>query len=119
MILNILLIAIITVIIIDLSGFIQSLESGLSKWLKANCHIPRPWSCSFCMCHHLSLIYIILTGHFSLAAWALIFLISYMTPIIKDILIFIKDISSQIITILYQLPPFKVGGLHPNKTQRG
>ena len=104
MILNILLIAIITVIIIDLSGFIQSLESGLSKWLRIpNVHIPRPWSCSFCMCHHLSLIYIILTGHFSLAAWALIFLISYMTPIIKDILIFIKDVSSQIITILYQV----------------
>lgn len=104
MILNILLIAIITVIVIDLSGFIQSLESGLSKWLRIpNVRIPRPFSCSFCMCHHLSLIYIILTGHFSLAVWALIFLISYMTPIIKDILIFLKDISSQIITILYQV----------------
>lgn len=104
MILNILLIAIIIVIIIDLSGFIQSLESGLSKWLRIpNCHIPRPFNCSFCMCHHLSLLYIILTGNFSLALWALIFLVSYMTPIIKDLLIFIKDISSQIITILYKL----------------
>lgn len=103
MILNILLIAIITVIVIDLSGFIQSLESGLSKWLNVNAHIPRPWSCSFCMSHHLSLIYIILTGHFSLPLWALIFLISYMTPIIKDTLIFLKDMASQIITILYKL----------------
>lgn len=46
MILNILLIAVITVIVIDLSGFIQSLESGLSKWLRIpNVHIPRPFSC--------------------------------------------------------------------------
>lgn len=46
MILNILLIAVITVIVIDLSGFIQSLESGLSRWLHApNVHIPRPFSC--------------------------------------------------------------------------
>lgn len=103
MIFNILLIAIITVIVIDLSGFIQSLEARLSKWLNVNAHIPRPFSCSFCMCHHLSLLYIILTGHFSLALWALIFIISYMTPIIKDILIFLKDISSQMITIMYKI----------------
>ena len=46
MILNILLIAVITVIVIDLSGFIQSLESGLSKWLRIpNVHIPRQFSC--------------------------------------------------------------------------
>lgn len=103
MILNILLIAIITVIIIDLSGFIQSLESGLSKWLKANCHIPRPFSCSLCSTWWLSLIYIIIIGKLTILNVAVILLLSYMTPIIKDILIFIKDISSQIITIMYKL----------------
>lgn len=104
MILNILLIAIITVIVIDLSGFIQSLESGLSKWLRIpNCHIPRPFSCSLCSTTWLSIIYVIIIGKFTILNVTVILLISYMTPIIKDILIFLKDISSQIITILYKL----------------
>lgn len=104
MILNILLIAIITVIIIDLSGFIQSLESGLSKWLRIpNVHIPRPFSCSLCSTFWLSIIYIIVIGKVTILNVAVILLLSYMTPIIKDILIFIKDISSQIITIMYKL----------------
>ena len=104
MILNILLIAIITVIVIDLSGFIQSLEYGLSKWLRIpNVHIPRPFSCSLCSTFWLSIIYIIIIGKLTILNVAMILLISYMTPIIKDILIFLKDMISQIITILYQV----------------
>lgn len=104
MILNILLIAVITVIVIDLSGFIQSLESGLSRWLHApNVHIPRPFSCSLCSTFWLSIIYIIIIGKLTILNVAMILLISYMTPIIKDILIFLKDMMSQIITILYQV----------------
>ena len=104
MIINILLIAIITVIVIDLSGFIQSLESGLSKWLNIpNAHIPRPFNCSFCSTWWLSLIYVIIIGKLTILNIAVILLMSYMTPIIKDILIFLKDISSQIIALLYKL----------------
>lgn len=95
--------AVIIVILIDLSGFIQSLEHGLSKWLRIKCHIPRPWSCSFCLYHHISLILTTLTGDINIYVYAMILLISYMTPIIKDILIFLKDMMSQIITILYQI----------------
>lgn len=95
--------AVIIVILIDLSGFVQSLESGLSKWLGIKCHIPRPWSCSFCLYHHVSLIITILTKDINLYVYAMILLISYMTPIIKDILIFIKDMMAQIITILYKI----------------
>lgn len=103
MILDILLIAVITVIVIDLSGFIQSLESGLSKWLRIpNVRIPRPFSCSLCSTFWLSIIYIIIIGKLTILNVAIILLISYMTPIIKDILIFLKDMMSQIITILYK-----------------
>lgn len=104
MIFNILLIAIITVIVIDLSGFVQSLESGLSKWLHIpSVHIPRPFSCSLCSSFWLSIIYVIIIGKFTILNVAIILLISYMTPIIKDTLIFLKDMASQIITILYKL----------------
>ena len=44
---NLFLIALICVIIIDVSGFIEELELILAKWLKVNkVRIPKPFSCS-------------------------------------------------------------------------
>ena len=42
------LIALICVVIIDISGFIGEIEDILAKWLKVkSVRIPKPFSCSF------------------------------------------------------------------------
>lgn len=58
MILELLLITTIICFIIDISGIIESIEWWLSKWLKVNCKIPKPFSCSLCMSFWIGIIWI-------------------------------------------------------------
>lgn len=97
---NILLIATFCVFVIDLSGFIENMEEILSKWLGVKCKIPKPFSCSLCSSFWLSLIYIIVTG-FSLPLLVYSIFIAYMTTIIRDIILLVKDIIVKIINRLY------------------
>ena len=67
MILNLIYIWIIVVIIIDISDFIESLKTGISKLLTKGKIITtnfdlKPLSCSFCMNWWIGLIYIICMG---------------------------------------------------------
>ena len=63
------LIALICVVIIDISGFIGEIEDILAKWLKVkSVRIPKPLSCSFCMVHWVGLAYLLLSGGLSLSS---------------------------------------------------
>ena len=64
---NLFLISVICVLIIDLSGFIDSLKYGLSKLLTKNKlasidYRLKPIDCSLCMSFWISLIYILCIG---------------------------------------------------------
>ena len=108
MILNLIFIWIITVIIIDISGIIDSIKFRLSKFLTKG-KIPttefriKPIDCSFCMNFWIGLIYIICMGEFSLALVALILGLSVMTPILKDLINLVKDIFIFLINKIYDL----------------
>ena len=52
------MISVIVCFIIDVSGIIETIEWYLGKWLKGNVKIPKPFSCSLCMCFWLGLIWI-------------------------------------------------------------
>ena len=95
---NIFLIAIIWVVIIDISGFIGKVEVGLAKWLKVkSVHIPAPASCSFCMTWWSSLLYIILNHHFTLPYITICLLMSYLTPVFYNLLILIRECLNKVI----------------------
>lgn len=105
--LNLLLIAVIVVIIIDISGIIEDIKSKISKMLtkgkidKTDYRI-KPFDCSFCMNFWTGLIFIIVTGQFSILLLAYILLLSVLTPVIKETILLIKDTILKIINVIYE-----------------
>lgn len=105
---TIIVIQIICVIIIDLSGFTESLLTAISYFLtqgkitKTDYSI-KPFTCSLCMTWWLSLIYLVITHNLSLLLILTALLAAYLTPITKDILILISDLAAKLNRVIYNL----------------
>ena len=89
------------VILIDISGFIDSIKSLIGKVLHINNVSLKPLDCSFCMNFWASLIYLVITNELSITAVMVTLLLSTMTPIIKDAIYLIRDFLGKIISKLY------------------
>lgn len=106
--LSLFLISLIVVIIVDLSGFIDSLKSGLKRIvtkgrMSGSDYRLKPLDCSFCMTFWTGLVYLLITHSFSLWMLSYLLLLCVFTVFIKDVLIVIKDILSYIIRKLYEV----------------
>lgn len=87
---------VIIVFIIDLSGFIDSLKRGLSYLLTKGRIIKsdyslKPFDCSLCMTFWCGIVYFLIIGKLSLLSIMYVSLCSFFTPVIKDILYFLRD----------------------------
>lgn len=103
-VINLILIQIIAVLIIDQSGFIQSIEDGLSKWLNIKkAHIPKPFSCSLCTTFWAGLIYLLVAHTLTLPYIAALLLIAVMSSVTNDLIYLLKDILTTIINLLNKL----------------
>lgn len=91
MILDLFLITIIICFIIDISGIIESIEWWLSKWLKVNCKIPKPFSCSLCMTFWIGLIWISIFD-FTLLNFVYVCLFATLSENISNMIIIIKQL---------------------------
>ena len=96
MCITLLLITICVVIVIDLSGIIDDVETKLSKWLKGRVVIGKPWGCSFCMSHHISLVYLLCVGKLTLPLYALILLFALLTPVFSTFMVLVRGISRRL-----------------------
>lgn len=101
--LDVIFIQIIVCFIIDLSGFIQSLEDGLSKLLKFKCVIPKPFSCSLCSGWWINLIYLIAVHQFTLPYVVFVAIISFFSKNISGVLRWIQESLVKIECILYKI----------------
>ena len=107
MILNLFIISIIWVLILDLTGFALTMDKLLYKLLYKNrpfrtdAHFP-PFDCSLCMTWWTCLIYLIVLNAISLPNIAFSLLFAWLTTTEKDILIFIKDLITKLLDILYK-----------------
>ena len=104
---NMFLISLIVVIIVDISDFPSTLKKIISSILtkgkfKTDKYQFHLIDCSFCIQWWVNLIYIICIGQFSLLAVAFILMLSVFTPILKDIIILLKDICIKIINKFYE-----------------
>lgn len=105
--LKLLCIQLICVLIIDISGFTDSVKWGVSKWLTKG-KIPttnyslKPVDCSLCMTWWSCLIYMICIGQLSVFLLAYILFLAIMTPVAKDIIILIRDIFIKLINKFYE-----------------
>lgn len=100
---NIILIQVLICYLIDLSGFIPSLERGLGKILKYKVEIPKPFSCSLCMGWWTGLIYLLISGHFTLNYIVTVALVSFFSKNISGFLRWIQEVLTRIEQILYKL----------------
>ena len=95
--LRLLLIEVIVCFIVDCSGFIISLKSFILKML----HLPKsrpqdlplkPFDCSLCMTWWTGLIYLLVTGSFSIISLAILSMLALLSSNVSGILLTIKDL---------------------------
>ena len=90
-------ITVIVVIIVDISGFIDSIKSFVGKVLGINNVKLKPLDCSLCMTFWVSMAYLIYANELSITTLMFSLLISVMTPVIGDLIYLIRDIFGKII----------------------
>jgi hypothetical protein len=99
--LDLFFIAVVVVVIIDLSGFIDSVKSGLKRWatrgrMSDPNYTLKPIDCSFCMTFWTGLVYLLVTG---ITLWSVVWLLllCFFTPVIKDVLLLVRDLITRLI----------------------
>lgn len=90
-IIDLILIQIIVVILIDISGIVQSIEGLIARMLSLKKVSIYMLECSFCMNHHTAVIYLLLTGALSLKNYCFVLILSFLTSVTKDLLWGVRD----------------------------
>ena len=88
------LVALVTIYIVDISGFTESWRTALARYLKISESAMRPlkpFDCGKCMTWWVCLIYPICTGDISLGTIAFAALLSHLSNPIGEGLIFIRE----------------------------
>ena len=107
-ILNLFIISIIWVLILDLCGFARTVDVLFYRLIyrkrayRDDAHFP-PFDCSMCMSFWTGLIYLLITHSFTIPYLAFLLLFAWATTIERDIFIFIKDLITKLIDVLYTL----------------
>ena len=96
------LITLITVQIVDISGFVTSIKKALWKWVQGKekpykDYSLKPLDCSYCMNFWISLAFLIIAGSFTLEYLTIILLLSWLTIYIKDFQYLIGDTIQKMI----------------------
>ena len=86
-------ILIISVLVIDISGFVHSIKVAIGKYLgiSPNSFRIKPFDCSFCMTFWVSLIYLLVVGRFTLVNIAVVLLLCCLTTPLKNLVMSVRD----------------------------
>lgn len=101
LIINLLLINLIMVLIHE-SGFITNLDNYVNEKVPLH-HLPYPILCCLCGTWWLSLLYIIVTGQFSLVGIALCLINAHLTKLTTPLLRTIENIVFKIISLVNKI----------------
>lgn len=100
MITDLLLIQVIVVILIDISGIVQSIEGLIARMLSLRKISIYMLECSFCMNHHTAVIYLLFNGALSLENYCFVLILSFLTSVTKDLLWGVRDRLVKIVSKL-------------------
>lgn len=97
---NLLIISNILVFVIDVSGFVQEMETLIHKhffpkYPREAISIPKPFSCSLCLTFWTGLIYLIFTK-ITIPLIGYVCLLSLLTPVFADIQLGTRDLLIRI-----------------------
>lgn len=102
------LIAFIVVYIVDISGAVDSLKTGL-KWIITkgkmtdNNYSLKPFDCSLCCTFWSGLIYLFVIGEFTLPYIAVVCLFSAFSEILKNTILLVEDLFVKLYRIIYKV----------------
>lgn len=94
---------VIVVIVVDISGFVDSIKAFIGKVMGINNVSLKPLDCSFCLNFWASMVYLIYTNELNLTTLMATLLLSVMTPIIKDAIYLVRDLIGKIINKIYNI----------------
>lgn len=102
-IIDIILVALVTIYIVDLSGFTETWLKVLSHYMGRKIQELKPFSCSLCMVWWVCLIYAVIVGNLTIPVVALIALLSILSVPFGQLLILIRDAFLKVINKLMDL----------------
>ena len=100
---DLLMVAVITIYIVDLSGFTETLLKFISAYKGRKITELKPFSCSLCMVWWVCLIYAVIVGNLTIPVVALIALLSLLSVPCGQLLILIREAFLKVITKLMDL----------------
>lgn len=100
---NLLLITLAVVHLIDLSGFIHTIKRTILKLLgrPPQDFSIKPFDCSYCMTHHISVIYLLCIHQLTLINYVIILSLAFTTPVIRDLMIYFRDLLTAFVDWIY------------------
>ena len=102
-IIDIILVALVTIYIVDLSGFTETLLKVISAYKGRKITELKPFSCSLCMVWWVCLIYAAIVGNLTIPVVALIAPLSLLSVPFGQLLILIRDAFLKVINKLMEL----------------
>lgn len=102
-IIDIILVALVTIYIVDLSGFTETWLSFLSHYKNRKITELKPFTCSLCMVWWVCLIYAAIVGNLTIPVVALIALLSLLSVPCGQLLILIRETFLKVINKLMNL----------------
>ena len=102
-IIDIILVALVTIYIVDLSGFTETLLKVISAYKGRKITELKPFSCSLCMVWWVCLIYAVIVGNLTIPVVALIALLSLLSVPCEQLLILIREAFLKVINKLMNM----------------
>ena len=102
-IIDLILVALVTIYIVDLSGFTQTWLSFLSHYKGRKITELKPFSCSLCMVWWVCLIYAVIVGNLTIPVVALIAFLSLLSVPCGQLLMLIREVFLKVINKLMDL----------------
>ena len=102
-IIDIILVALVTIYIVDLSGFTETLLKVISAYKGRKITELKPFSCSLCMVWWVCLIYAAIVGNLTIPVVALIAFLSLLSVPFGQLLILIREAILKVINKLMNL----------------
>ena len=102
-IIDIILVALVTIYIVDLSGFTETLLKVISAYKGRKITELKPLTCSLCMTWWVCLIYAAIVGNLTIPVVALIALLSLLSVPFGQLLMLIREVFLKVINKLMDL----------------
>lgn len=96
-IIDLILVALVTIYIVDLSGFTETWLNILSNYRGRKITGLKPFSCSQCMVWWVCLIFSLVTGECSIPVVAFIALLSFLSLPLGQLLMLIREVFLKVI----------------------